>query len=160
MPVEQVTDLLIPYWQAAGYDFDATGDRAWLEQIAALVAPSLVRLEDAVAMTQYLFVADVGFTEAATAQLQQENVGAALTAIQSALEQTSSLTEATIQDIIQQGVKSANVKKGLVMRSLRAALTGDMQGPDLVQSWLLLHQRQFDINRLKQALTVAETIAG
>jgi glutamyl-tRNA synthetase len=83
-----------------------------------------------------------------------------LTAIQSALEQTSSLTEATIQDIIQQGVKSANVKKGLVMRSLRAALTGDMQGPDLVQSWLLLHQRQFDINRLKQALTVAETIAG
>jgi glutamyl-tRNA synthetase len=160
MPVEQVTDLLIPYWQAAGYDFDATGDRTWLEQIAALVAPSLVRLEDAVAMTRYLFVADVGFTGAATAQLQQPSVATALAAIKSALEQTSSLTEATIQEIIQQGVKAANVKKGLVMRSLRAALTGDMQGPDLVQSWLLLHQRQTDLDRLSQALAVAETSAS
>ncbi|WAL59445.1 glutamate--tRNA ligase [Thermocoleostomius sinensis] len=160
MPVEQITDLLIPYWQAAGYEFDATNDRAWLEQIAALVAPSLVRLEDAVEMTRYLFVADVGFTEAATAQLQQPNVATALAAIQSVLEQSPALTESTIQAIIQQGVKAANVKKGLVMRSLRAALTGDMQGPDLVQSWLLLHQRQFDIRRLNQALAVAETPLG
>ena len=156
MPVEQVTDLLIPYWQAAGYEFDETGDRPWLEQMAALVAPSLVRLEDAVAMTKYLFVADVGFTEAATAQLQQEGVAAALEAIVAALESTQApLTESEIQAVIQQSVKTANVKKGLVMRSLRAALTGDMQGPDLVQSWLLLNHHHLDLPRLKQALELS-----
>jgi glutamyl-tRNA synthetase len=157
LPIDQITDLLIPYWQDAGYRFDGVGDRPWLEQLSALVAPSLVRLEDAVNMTRYLFVADVGFTEAATAQLQQEGVAAALTAIMVGLEQSpASLSEAEIQTLIQQGVKAANVKKGVVMRSLRAALTGDMQGPDLVQSWLLLNQHQMDLPRLQQAVEISQ----
>ncbi|PLZ75744.1 hypothetical protein CBP16_24590, partial [Fischerella thermalis WC217] len=55
------------------------------------------------------------------------------------------------QDIIKQVVKQQNVKKGLIMRSLRAALTGDMHGPDLIQSWLLLHEIGLDQPRLVQA---------
>jgi glutamyl-tRNA synthetase len=47
------------------------------------------------------------------------------------------------------------VKKGLVMRSLRAALTGDVHGPDLIESWVLLHQQGIDKTRLQQALTQA-----
>lgn len=154
MPVDQLTDLLIPYWQAAGYELDAAGDRQWLEQVTALIAASLSRLDEAVEMTRYLFVADVGFTEAATAQLQQEGTATALQSILTALE-TTPLTADTVQSLIQQGVQAAHVKKGLVMRSLRAALTGDMQGPDLVQSWLLLHHHQLDRPRLQQALAVA-----
>jgi glutamyl-tRNA synthetase len=156
MPVDRLTDLLTPYWQAAGYEFDAAGDRAWLEQITALVAPSLVRLDDAVAMTKYLFVADVGFTEAATGHLQQAGVAEALQAIIDAMAgRDSTLTEEDAKTVIQHGVKTANVKKGLVMKTLRAALTGDLQGPDLVQSWLLLNQHQLDLPRLKQALAIA-----
>jgi glutamyl-tRNA synthetase len=155
MPIDQLTDLLIPYWQSAGYEFDAMGDRAWLEQVTALIAPSLVRLDDAVAMTKYLFVADVGFTEAATTQLQQAGVAAALQVILEALTALDSpFTEEVAKSVIQQGVKSANVKKGLVMKSLRAALTGDLQGPDLVQSWLLLNHHQLDVQRLQQALAI------
>ncbi|MBD3882224.1 glutamate--tRNA ligase [Phormidium tenue FACHB-886] len=156
MPVGQLTDLLIPYWQAAGYQFDVN-DRPWLEQLTALLAPSLVRLEDAVAMSRYLFVAEVGFTEVATTQLKQENVATALQGIAAALEADPSVTEANVQAVIQAGVKAANVKKGVVMKSLRAALTGDLQGPDLVQSWLLLNQHQMDLPRLKQALAIANS---
>lgn len=154
MPVEPLTDLLIPYWQEAGYEFDAAGDRPWLEQLTALLAASLTRLEDAVAMSRYLFVPDVGFTEAATTQLQQPDVAVALQGIITALEATSPLTTETVQEVIQQGAKAANVKKGVVMRSLRAALTGDMHGPDLVQSWLLLHQHGLDLPRLRQAIAL------
>jgi len=154
MPIDRLTDLLIPYWQGAGYEF-ASGDRPWLEQLTTLLAPSLVRLEDAVAMSRYLFVADVGFTEEATTQLKQDNVAAALKGIIEALGAVS-LTEANVQEVIQAGVKAAGVKKGVVMRSLRAALTGDMHGPDLVQSWLLLNQHQMDLPRLRQALAVGQ----
>jgi glutamyl-tRNA synthetase len=156
MATDRLTDMLIPHWQAAGYAFDAVGDRAWLEQLTALLAPSLVRLTDAVEMSRYLFVSDVGFTEAATAQLQQEGVAPALKGILEVLAVDASVTEANIQAVIQAGVKAANVKKGVVMRSLRAALTGDMHGPDLTQSWLLLNQRQYDFPRLQQALAVSE----
>lgn len=164
MAIDQLTDLLIPYWQAAGYDVDGASfgvtspqeNRPWLEALTALIAPSLVRLEEAVEMPRYLFIADVGFTEAATTQLQQEGVAAALKGIIAALEQVETLTPETAQEVIQQGVKAANVKKGVVMKSLRAALTGDLQGPDLVQSWLLLNQHGLDISRLQQAVAVAE----
>ncbi|MBI4785178.1 MAG: glutamate--tRNA ligase [Oscillatoriophycideae cyanobacterium NC_groundwater_1537_Pr4_S-0.65um_50_18] len=154
MPIDQLTDRLVPYWQAADYALDPQ-DRSWLEQLTALLAPSLVRLEDAVAMSKYLFIADVGFTEEAATQLRQDNVATALKGIIAALEATPSLTEGNVQEVIQAGVKAASVKKGVVMRSLRAALTGDMHGPDLVQSWLLLNQHQMDLPRLKQALALS-----
>lgn len=153
MPPAQLTDLLLPYWQAAGYAADL--NRSWLEQVSALIATDLVRLDEVATKTRYLFVADVGFTAAAQAQLQLENVGTALEGVAVALEANSSLSAENVQSVIQAGVESAKVKKGLVMKSLRAALTGDLQGPDLVQSWLLLNQRQMDLPRLKQALAVA-----
>jgi glutamyl-tRNA synthetase len=155
MPAAQLTDLLIPYWQGAGFE---TSDRPWLEQITSLVGASLSRLQEAVDMTRYLFVADVGFSEEASAQLQQLGSAAALQAILQNIPDgmPSSLTEEAIQDLIKQVVKEQNVKKGLVMRSLRAALTGAMHGPDLVQSWLILHQKGIDRTRLAQAIAIAQ----
>lgn len=155
MPVAQLTDLLIPYWEAAGYEFDSAGDRTWLEQIASLIGPSLVRLKDAVEMSQLFFTNLVEYSEEATAQLKQEGSATALQGIITALDNADQLTEANAQDIIKQVIKEKNVKKGLVMRSLRAALTGDMHGPDLIQSWLILHQRNLDNPRLQQALKLA-----
>lgn len=154
MPVDRLTDLLIPYWQSADYAVDPN-DRSWLEQLTALIAPSLTRLDEAVPMTRYLFVADVGFNEAATTQLQQAGTAAALKSIIDTLA-TTSLTSESAQTVIQQAVKDAAVKKGIVMKSLRAALTGSLQGPELIPSWLLLNQHQMDLPRLQQALAIAE----
>lgn len=152
MPVAQLTDLLIPYWEAAGYEFDPVSDRSWLEQLTSLIGPSLVRLQDAVEMSRLFFTKLVDYSEEATAQLQQEGSATTLQGILTALDHAEQLTEASAQDIIKQVIKEQKVKKGLVMRSLRAALTGDMHGPDLVQSWSILHQRDLDKPRLQQAL--------
>jgi glutamyl-tRNA synthetase len=145
-----LTDQLIPYWQAAGYEFDATGDRAWLEQIAAVIGPSLVKLSECVDMTRYLFVSDVGFTEDAQAHLNQEGVIPALQGVLAAMPD-GAITEETAKGIVDQVVKAQGVKKGLVMKSLRAGLTGALQGPDLMQSWLLLSQKDWAKNRLENA---------
>jgi len=152
-PIDQLTDLLIPYWQQAGYSLDPQADRAWLEQLTAVLAPSLARLDEAVEMSRYLFIADVGLTEAAIAQLQQPGAAAAIKAILTAIEPNSTLSEAEAQSILQNVTKAENLKRGVVMRSLRAALTGDVNGPDLMQSWLLLNQHQMDRSRLEQALS-------
>jgi glutamyl-tRNA synthetase len=156
MPVEGLTELLIPYWQTAGYEFDLVRDRPWLEQVTALIQASLARLDEAAPMSRYLFVADVGFTEEAKTQLQQEGTAIALQSIATDLNQLSSLTSESAQSLIQTTVKRHGLKKGLVMRSLRATLTGDMHGPDLIQSWLLLNQHHIDQTRLQQALLLAQ----
>jgi glutamyl-tRNA synthetase len=110
-------------------------------------------LDEAVEMSRYLFIADVGLTEAAIAQLQQPGAAAAIKAILTAIEPSSTLSEAEAQSILQNVTKAENLKRGVVMRSLRAALTGDVNGPDLMQSWLLLNQHQMDRSRLEQALS-------
>jgi glutamyl-tRNA synthetase len=153
MPVPQLTDLLIPYWQKAGYEFDPVGDRSWLEQIAALIGPSLVRLTDAVDMCKLFFSTMVESEEEAIAQLQQPGAGEALQAVLEVLDSCSTLTSAEAQKITKKLSKEKNLNKGLIMRSLRAALTGAMHGPDLIESWVILHQRGTDKTRLQEAIS-------
>ena len=154
MPPVELTDLLIPYWQEAGYEFDVQAERPWLEQLTALIGPSLTTLNDAVEMTRIFFTKTVTLDEEANAQLQQDGAIAILQAIQDRIVQQAdqSLTSEGAKEIINSTTKAANVKKGLVMRSLRAALMGTMHGPDLIESWLLFHQKGIDLIRFKAVL--------
>jgi glutamyl-tRNA synthetase len=155
MDVVHLTDLLIPFWQEAGYSLTYGRERHWLEQLVSLIAASLTRLVDALPMTKIFFTEGVEFTEEGLSQLQQEGVKAILKAILTALENQPQLSPYTAQDIIKQVVKEQKVKKGLVMRALRVALTGDVHGPDLIQSWLLLNQISLDKQRLNQVISAA-----
>jgi glutamyl-tRNA synthetase len=155
MPMEQLTDMLLSYWQAAGYGFDPDGDRAWLIQLTSLVGPSLVHLKDAVTMCELFFKTTLEYDAEATAQLQQAGSGVTLQAVLEALD-SQPLTAERAAAIVQQVTKTQNVKKGLIMRGLRAALMGTMHGPDLMQSWLLLHHKAQDRPRIQQALTIAQ----
>lgn len=148
---------LIPFWKQAGFAFDEEGDRPWLEQLTALVGPSLTRLDEAVEMCRYLFDETLDYSDAATQHLQQEGVAAVLKAVLASLDDASLNETNDAQTLIKGVTKSENVKKGLVMKSLRAALTCDLKGPDLVDSWLLLHQKGLDKKRLQMAIAIAES---
>lgn len=153
MPAPQLVELLIPYWQAAGFEFDPEGDRTWLERLATVIGPSLARLPEAVDMSRMLFTESVEFSAEAADQMKKEGVAEVVQAILDALGNYPELTAQEAQEIIKQVTTEKKVKKGLVMRSLRAALTGDVHGPDLIESWVLLHQQGIDKARLEYALT-------
>ena len=72
MPIGKLTDLLIPFWQDAGYSLTDGRDRPWLEQLVSLIAPSLTRLVDALPMTKIFFTNGVELTEEGRQQLDQE----------------------------------------------------------------------------------------
>ena len=154
------SDLLLqeltPFWQEAGYAFDPDRDRPWLEPLAALLGPGLTRLTDGVEQGHFFFTEQVNYDDDAKTQLQQNGVADVVKAVLEGVESGSSLSSAEdIKALIKLVVSDQGVKKGLVMRSLRAAFMGAMKGPDLTESWLILHQRQFDRIRLKDALTLA-----
>ncbi|TVP58507.1 MAG: glutamate--tRNA ligase [Nodularia sp. (in: Bacteria)] len=155
MPIDKLTDSIIPFWQEAGFTFAGGRERPWLEQLVTLISQSLTRLVDAVDMSQLFFTETVEFTEEGSQQLQKEGSAVALQGILTGLENQPELSEAAAQEIIKQVVKEQKLKKGLVMRSLRAALTGDVHGPDLIQSWLLLNQINLDKSRLNKAIAAA-----
>lgn len=149
MPPETLVDLLIPYWQNAGYELDPEGDRAWLIELTGIIAPSLTRLSDAVAESRLLFGDSITFDEKGTAQIEQEGVKEMFAAILAAIADYPEMTSEDAKAIIKQVTKEKKVKKGFVMKSLRAGLTGELQGPDLIQSWVLLHRRGWDKTRLQ-----------
>jgi len=155
MPPARLVELLAPYWEAAGFEFDVDRDRAWLEDVAALIATSLTRLSDAAEQSRVFFVPDLDVSEAAVAQLQQEGVAAIVQGVEAAIAEHAEFDEETAQGIVKQITKDCGVKKGVVMKSLRAALTGDLRGHDLMQSWLLFRRHELDRPRLQQALAIA-----
>jgi glutamyl-tRNA synthetase len=150
VPAAELVDQMLPYWKAAGYDVDRA-DRAGLEQIATVIGPSLEVLSDCVDMTRYLFVQDIEITEDAQKHLGNDGVIPVLQAVQAALPE-GPITEDQAKAIVDHVVQSQGVKKGLVMKSLRAGLTRSLQGPDLMQSWLLLSQQGWAKTRLAQAI--------
>jgi glutamyl-tRNA synthetase len=152
IPLAEMTDQLLPIWQQAGYDF-ADADRAWLEKITALIQPSLTKLNDAVTLTQFYATPTLEPDADASKQLQQGDAKRVLQAVLAELDTLEGdLTSEVIQGLIAKVIESQNLKKGVVLRSLRAALMAAMQGPDLTESWLILRQRGWDRLRLTQGL--------
>ena len=84
-------------------------------------------------------------------QLELEGARAALAALSQRLT-PDPLDSASAQELLSAAVAAAGVKKGLLMKSLRAALLGCLQGPDLLETWLLLHRLGEDKPRLERAL--------
>ncbi len=151
MPAADLVDLIIPYLEEAGYG-NYLGDRLWLEGLALLIGPSLTRLTDAPQESRLLFGQTIVLDEKAKAQLEIEGVKAILEDILTRIRATVELDLDQCKQIINQTTKAHGLKKGLVMKSLRAGLMGELQGPDLIQSWVLLHQKGWDGDRLSQAL--------
>ncbi len=152
MPPEQLVELLVPYWQAAGFEFDPKQDRSWLLALTSLIGPSLARLDECVEISRTFFTPSATPNEEAAAKLSQPGAKEVLTSIVTTLKSQPNLTQSEVQELIKQVTKAQNVKKGVVMQSLRAALTGEVHGPDLIESLVLLHQHQLAVPRIDRVL--------
>jgi glutamyl-tRNA synthetase len=147
-------DLALPYLQAAEYAINADADQSWLLPLVAMLGPSLTRLTDVVEQSRFFFTETVEFADDAKAQVQLDGVSAVLEGILAGLTERSPATIDDLKALVDEVTKAQGVKKGLVMKSMRAALMGALQGPDLMESWLILRQRGFDIPRVKGALAL------
>jgi len=70
------------------------------------------------------------------------------------LKETSELDADSAGEVIKTVMKSQGVKKGVVMKSLRASLTGDLHGPEILPTFVLLHRKGLALSRLQRALTL------
>ncbi len=159
LPAPELAERLRPLWAERGWGQEgATADPAWQEELCSLVGPSLTLLADGVREAEPFFQRP-GLDAAALAQLQQEGARTCLEALASRLEAAEagpaageSLGAETAQALLTEAASAAGVKKGVLMKSLRAALLGSLQGPDLISSWRLLHAAGEDRARLERAV--------
>jgi glutamyl-tRNA synthetase len=143
---DQLLTALQPLWQQEGWSLPGN-DGSWGRDLATLLGPSLTLVNDGVEQARPFFE-EPALERDGLQQLDQDGARAALQALNSLLEASpwDGTDNGRGQELLKQAVEQAGVKKGLVMKSLRAALLGRLQGPDLMTTWGLLarigHDRQ------------------
>ena len=156
-PSQLLADLQ-PLWAAQGWDQvgDQGGEasldasQSWLLELCALLGPSLNTLQDGIEQARPFFEKPA-LNEAAQQQLASDGARAALAALLERLPEGALHAEAA-QALLAEAVATAGVKKGVLMKSLRAALLGSLQGPDLLTTWLLLQASGEARERISRAL--------
>ena len=143
-------------WGVVGAANPAHADPAWQLALCELIGPSLTLLADGVEQATPFFTTPE-LDEAAQAQLALEGARPALAALLQALETREAAGSGPLdadraQTLLGEAAATAGVKKGVIMKSLRAALLGSLQGPDLLASWLLLNRSGDDRLRLQRCL--------
>ena len=67
-------------------------------------------------------------------------------------QKTLKIDKEKAKEIINEISKMHNVKKGILMKSLRVAFFGSLSGPDLIQSWELFSESKTDRSRIERCL--------
>ena len=146
---EHLLEELLPLWRAQGWPVESA-DTSWMEALTTLIGPSLVTLQDGIEQARPFFERPE-LNEAAMQQLASDGARPALRALLERLPE-GPLTADAAQELLGQAVLAAGVKKGVLMKTLRAALLGSLQGPDLLTTWLLLQPSGEVRGRIERSL--------
>jgi glutamyl-tRNA synthetase len=125
-------------------------DPSWQRELCALLTPSLTLLSDGVDQAAPFFDTPTPDPPALT-QLGTEEARRSLAALLERIGE-GALDAEGAQALLAEAATAAGIKKGVLMKSLRAALLGSLQGPDLVSTWLLLHRTGADRSRIAASL--------
>ena len=117
------------------------------------VNKSLVLLNDAIEQSRPFFE-EPSLESDGQEQLQKDEAKKSLKSLEEELnsENWDGFDQTKAQEIISKVCKSSGMKKGILMKSLRAALLGKLQGPDLITTWGLLARIGQDRIRLRRVL--------
>ena len=136
---ETLRQHLLPLWKEEGWASGGpAADPTWQLDLCVLLAPSLTRLQDGVAQAAPFFRRPEP-DQAALDQLNAPGAAAAVAALREGLPE-GSLEPAAAKALLEEAATAAGVKKGVLMKSARAALLGSLQGPDLLTTLGLLHR--------------------
>ena len=149
---QQLLDDISPLWREQGWNLPE--DVSWSLALCELLGPSLTLLNDGVDQARPFFVCPE-LEHDGLKQLEADGAKVAIAQLVKSLESDpwdgGDTTEA--QSLLADAANKAGVKKGVLMKSLRAALLGRLQGPDLITTWSLLARVGQDLPRLKRCLT-------
>jgi len=150
MSPKTLLDNLEPLFKRKGWDLPT---QDWGMHLAELLGPSMVLINDGVEQAKPFFE-EPKLKEDGKKQLEIKEAKEVLKLILETLEKLDSffITEHKAVEIINQVTKTCEVKKGLVMKTLRAALFGTLNGPDLIKSWVLLSSFSKDRARIRRFL--------
>ena len=146
----KLSETISKYWDDMGWK---PPSKEWAIKLAILIKDSMTRLTDSIDLSKPFFLLPKIQKEGQDF-LEKNDGKVTLKLILNYLikKNTAKLDEEKAKDIINDISKTHNVKKGILMKSLRVALFGSLNGPDLIQSWVLFSENKSDISRIERCL--------
>ncbi|WP_288262048.1 glutamate--tRNA ligase [uncultured Prochlorococcus sp.] len=146
----KLSKIIGKYWDDMGWK---PPSQEWAIKLAILLRDSMILLKDAIDQSKPFFLLPPIQKEGKDF-LENKDGKVSLKLILNYLieKNTGKLQKENAHAIINEISKIHNIKKGILMKSLRVAFFGCLSGPDLVQSWELFSESKSDILRIKRCL--------
>ncbi|WP_041391422.1 glutamate--tRNA ligase [Prochlorococcus marinus] len=147
---EEILKAVEPLFNKEGWDLP---NLEWSLKLIELIKPSMTLLTDSVEQSRFFFE-DPLLNQDAINQLEIEGAKDSLKILLKQID-TSKINKLTVEHakkLINDAAVFGGFKKGLIMKSLRAALLGCLQGPDVINSWILLSEINQDKSRIERCL--------
>ncbi len=144
---KKVLESLKPLWIEESWEIP---NEDWCLSLVELIQPSLTLLNDGKEEARPFFELPPLMKDGIS-QIESKGAREALQKLLTEIDQSHwDKTPAAAQKLVNDFCKSQDIKKGLIMKSLRAALLGRMQGPDLLATWSLLARIGKDRERISR----------
>ena len=146
----KLSEIIRKYWDDNAW---VPPSKEWGHKLAILLRDSMILIKDAIDQSKPFFLIPTIQKEGQDF-LENKDSKASLKLILNYLTEQSiiKLDREKAKEIINEISKIHNVKKGILMKSLRVAFFGSLSGPDLIQSWELFSESKTDIARIEKCL--------
>ena len=149
MNLNDLYKLFKEFWAKNGWEESSPG---WGLNLTSLLKDSITVLEDIVDQSTPFFILPK-MEKDAQEFLRKKEVQISLNKMFEYLTYRDELlTIDEAKGLINDISNENDLKKGIVMKSLRVAFFGCLSGPDLLQSWILFAQIKEDVGRIKRCL--------
>ena len=146
----KLSEIMRKYWDDNGW---VPPSQEWAYKLAILLRDSMTLLKDSIDQSKPFFLIPSiqkegqDFLENKDSKLSLKLIFNYLTE-----QNTIKLNKDYAKEIINKISKMHNIKKGILMKSLRVAFFGSLSGPDLMQSWELFAESKTDRARIERCL--------
>jgi glutamyl-tRNA synthetase len=146
----KLSEIVSKYWDDLGWEVPS---QEWAIKLTILIRDSMTLLKDAIDQSKPFFLLPPIQKEGRDF-LENDDSKVSLKLILNYLteQNTVKLDKEKAKEIINMISKMHNVKKGILMKSLRVAFFGSLSGPDLIQSWELFSESKSDVSRIERCL--------
>ncbi|MDC3019758.1 glutamate--tRNA ligase [Prochlorococcus sp. AH-736-E15] len=146
----KLTEIIWRYWDEMGWE---PPSQEWATKLVILIKDSMTLLKDAIDQSEPFFLISPIQKEGRDFLKNNDGIASLKLILNYLIEQNRfKLDKEKAKEIINEISKIHNIKKGILMKSLRVAFFGSISGPDLIQSWELLSENKSDISRIERCL--------
>jgi len=150
MESNKLIEIMRTYWDDNGWEQPS---QEWANKLAILIRDSMTLLKDSIEQSKPFFLIPTIQKEGQDFLENRESKLSLKLILNYLIEQNiMKLNKEKAKEIINEISKKHNIKKGILMKSLRVAFFGSLSGPDLIQSWELFAESKTDRTRIERCL--------